>query len=737
MENRESLDIDVLRYVLMFKRQWKPASLIFAITVIISVIATRFIKPSYEASGKLLFRTPAFQVVEGQNAVELRTLVPATNPINNQIQLIFSTYFLEQIIEQLNLKDETGQRLSTDEIGKNLTLKIIGGTDVLRVNYYSYDPEKAAAIVNKVMSFYLENDILLNTSEAVATRDFFTNQIPKSRANVNLAALELRNFKQQNNIVDIAEETRSNVAIIGNLNNEINSVQAELEDFKAQSDTLRQQINMNSEEGLLVTSISQSPAIQELLNKLQEIDIDLATERGRFLDDHPIIIRLEEKKAMLRNVLEQEIEKNIGSQIQLDSQSLQIGVLKQNLIQNFLQSQVQYIGLSQRLASLNQSRSLYENRMRIIPQLSQKQHDLERKLELAESAYQTILRQIQDLQLAANKNTANGRIIAKALTPTYPISGKQRLFVLVGAMFGVFFATTTVFLIELRDSSLKTLKEITNIYKYTLLGIIPLSGKNFNSREVAKKSESSEVVVRDQPYSFASEMYQMTQANLRLLSSDKAIKTIVISSSVANEGTSTVSANLATTLGQLGKKVLLVDANMRISSQHSFWKLPNLTGLSELLVSEAKLHNVSYQVMPNIDVLTAGRRPPNPLALIDSKRMAALIEEFSTQYDYVIIDTPPLLIGADALTLSQMTDGILLVARPGVVDYSGANAVREMLKSPKYNVLGLLVNGVIEQNESSNYFYRAQEYYQRKAEGKRNEAGVRKYGTAQDLMIEE
>jgi capsular exopolysaccharide synthesis family protein len=276
-------------------------------------------------------------------------------------------------------------------------------------------------------------------------------------------------------------------------------------------------------------------------------------------------------------------------------------------------------------------------------------------------------------------------------------------------MFGLFLATTTVLFLSMRDRSLKTLKEVRDVFGYTLLGIIPLSVKKLRR----DSNVEPKIAVRDTPYSLTSEMYRMIQANLKFLSSDKVLKTIVVTSAVPKEGKSTVSANLAAAIAQLGRQVLLIDADMRVPSQHHLWQISNALGLSEVLVGQAEFDVAVSKVMDNLDVLTAGVRPPNPLALLDSKRMASLIENFSSlhNYDFVIIDAPPLLLAADALTLSQMTDGILLVARPGVIDSNSASAAQEMLHRSSHNVLGLVVNGVIDKNESSSYFSYAKEYF--------------------------
>ncbi|MEH2050350.1 GumC family protein [Nostoc sp.] len=722
MESRESIDLDLNHYLLILKRWWLPATAIFVATVMLSAVATQFMKPSYEAEGKLLFKLPSFKVAgtnlspgssEGGDSGDLKPLVATQNPISSQIEVISSPTLLQQTIDKLQLKDNEGEPLEIKALQKSLTLKIVGGTDVLRISYSSPDPEEAAAVVNTIMNLYLDNDILTNRSEAGATRQFMAKQLPKTQAAVNNAEVALRIFKQKHQIADLSEETKSAVATIGNLDNEMNTVKAQLDEVNAQTNELRQKVELNSREAIAVSALSQSPAVQGVLTQLQETERQLAIERSRFLDDNPVVINLEAKKASLKSLLQQQVGQTVGSQTQVPQGQLQIGELRQSLIQNFLQSEIQRLGLTQRLSSLYNSRASYEQRMKLIPQLVQNQRELERKVEVAESTYQTLLKKVQELQLVENTNTATSRIIARALVPKDPVLTKKIIVLVLGVMFGLFFATTTVLFLAMRDKSLKTLKEVRDVFRYTLLGIIPLSVKKVRSGYSNAESISQKIAVRDTPYSLTSEMYRMIQANLKFLSSDKVLKIIVVTSAVPKEGKSTVSANLAAAIAQLGRQVLLIDADMRIPSQHHLWQQTNAVGLSEVLVGQAEFDMAVSKVMDNLDVLTAGVRPPNPLALLDSKRMASLIENVSSQYnyDFVIIDAPPLLLAADALTLSQMTDGILLVARPGVIDSNSAAAAQEMLERSSHNVLGLVVNGIIDKNESNSYLNHAKEYF--------------------------
>ncbi|KAB8331467.1 polysaccharide biosynthesis tyrosine autokinase [Scytonema tolypothrichoides VB-61278] len=720
MQSRESIDLDLGRYFSTLKRRWLPAVSIFAATVTLSALSTTLLKPSYEAQGKLLFKSPSFNIVgsnllpsisEGGETGDLRSLVSTQNPISSQIEVISSPTLLQRTINELQLKNKKGELLKTEELEKALTLKIVGGTDVLQITYKSRNPEEAAAVVNKIMNLYLENDILTSRSEAESTRQFMAMQLPKTQAAVHQAEVELRIFKQKNNVVDLSEEAKTAVANIGNLDSQIDNLKAELDQVTAQTNELGQKVGLNFQQASAVSALSQSPAVQGVLTQLQDTQRQLAVQRSRFVDNNPTIVDLEAKKANLQTLLQKQIEQTVGSQAKVPSKLLQIGELKQSLIKDFLQSEIQRVALAQKLASLYNSRTAYEQRTKVIPQLVQNQRELEQKLQVAQSTYQTLLKKVQELQVAKNKNTANARIIATALLPEKPIGGSKPIILVIGVMFGAFLSTSTVLFLELRDRSLKTLKEVREVFGYTLLGVVPLSASKVRSRHRDLESTTPEIAVRDKPHSLTSEIYRMIQANLKFLSSDKVLKTIVVTSAVPKEGKSTVSANLAAAIAQLGRKVLLIDADMRLPSQHHLWQLTNAVGLSEVLVGQTQSSTAASKVMNNLDVLTAGVRPPNPLALLDSKRMASLIEGFSSEYDFVIIDAPPLLLAADALTLSQMTDGILLVARPGVIDSNSANTAQEMLERSGQNVLGLVVNGIIEKNESSSYFSHAKEYF--------------------------
>ncbi|MBW4450537.1 MAG: polysaccharide biosynthesis tyrosine autokinase [Spirirestis rafaelensis WJT71-NPBG6] len=370
-------------------------------------------------------------------------------------------------------------------------------------------------------------------------------------------------------------------------------------------------------------------------------------------------------------------------------------------------AEAQRVGIERQIITLSQQSKIYTQRASSLPQLEQFQRELERKLKAAQTTYEILLTKVQEISVAENQKIPNARVISYALIPDQPAGPRKALFIVGGAGFGLFLGIIAAFSLDLMDRSVKTVKEAKEVMRYTLLGIIPglsRNGKNHYSVTGIDRP-LPKIIGRDIPHFPFGDAYQILQANLKFLCSDKPLRSIVVSSSVAKEGKSEVAANLAVAMAQIGRRVLLVDADMRHPIQHHIWELTNAVGLSNLIVNQVSLNAAVLEVMPNLYVLPSGVLPPNPMALLDSQRMATLISNFTRDYDFVIFDTPALSGTADAAVLSNLTDGILLVVRPGVVNLDSANAAKEFLTQSGQKVLGIVINGVNVKREPDSYFY--------------------------------
>ena len=391
--------------------------------------------------------------------------------------------------------------------------------------------------------------------------------------------------------------------------------------------------------------------------------------------------------------------------------NLQLGDLQQGLISDFVRLEVQRIGLGQRLGELLNAKESLQGRSSRLPELEQTQRVLERRLSVAQTTYETLLTSLQEVQVAENQSVGNAQIISEAVVPGRPIAPNKKLNMAAGGVVGILLAVAAAFLIDFSDRSIKTIKDARRIFGYPLLGIIPAFDRTINQRsgstEEAEEDESRmpRVVVIDTPQSPISSAFQMLQANLNVLNGDTSLRTLVISSTASGEGKSEVAANLAAAAAQAGQRVLLVDADLRNPSQHHFWNLANMVGLSNALVAQTPLKQAIHPLLPNLHILTAGVIPPNTIALLSSQRMEQLLQAARGRYSLVILDTPALAGAADAVTLGKISDGLLLVVRPGKIDSVQAKYAKELMAQSGQTVLGMVANGVIVKNEPESYFY--------------------------------
>ncbi|WP_432354349.1 CpsD/CapB family tyrosine-protein kinase [Sporosarcina sp. A2] len=229
----------------------------------------------------------------------------------------------------------------------------------------------------------------------------------------------------------------------------------------------------------------------------------------------------------------------------------------------------------------------------------------------------------------------------------------------------------------------------------------------FKKKRKPLQSAARKLITIDSPMSVISEQFRTVRTNIHFSTADQELKTIVISSSTPNEGKSTCAANISVVFAQEGKRVLLIDADMRKPTMHHTFQVSNRAGLSTVLTRQGALEDVLHETqMENLHVMPCGPIPPNPAELIGSKMMKTLIEELKQKYDLIIFDTPPLLSVADAQILSNECDGTILVVNTGATEKDSAVKAKDTLQSANARILGVVMNNY--KLAKDNYYY---QYY--------------------------
>ena len=212
-------------------------------------------------------------------------------------------------------------------------------------------------------------------------------------------------------------------------------------------------------------------------------------------------------------------------------------------------------------------------------------------------------------------------------------------------------------------------------------------------------------IVEKEPKSIAAESYRTLRTNIQYSSFDKEYKVIVITSSEPGEGKSTTAGNLALCMAQGDKKVILVDCDLRRPSIHKKFKVSNLAGLSDVIIGKSDLSKVMHRYNKNLVLLTSGKIPPNPSEMLSSKSMENLLEKLRENFDYVILDSPPVQAVTDSQILSTKADGTILVVRAERTKKESVNNAINLLKKVNANIIGTVLNGTDLSRNKYQYYY--------------------------------
>jgi capsular exopolysaccharide synthesis family protein len=715
MESKEHFieEIDLQRYWLVLKRRWLPASGVLLASLAVALFSAASQEPVYVAYGKLHLRTdrtPSLTGI-GESLGDLQSLTADGNPLDTQAEMVTSLPILEDTIRTLNLRDEAGELVDPKDIREGITVEADEDTDILHIAYESGQPELSAAVVNQVMQSYIAYNIQTNRAEVRAARQFLERELPKSEQEVQRLSKTLQRFNENNRIVDLDAEASVTVNAIANIDSQIRDSQTRLVELESRVSELKKQLNIPLEDALTLTALSQSESVQKIFDQWQTLQTELASARTRYTAQHPTVRALERQEASLKTLLQQRIREVAGASLPVSSGTLQLPPLKQNLAEALVQAEIDRIGAFNQLASLTSTRDAYVNWADVFPKLETTQLDLQQQLSHARNTYETLLQRLQEVRLTENQKMGSARVLETASIPSEAMITGTDAYLQLGGIVGLFLGIAVAFFLDLIDRSIKTVKDAERVFNCTTLGLIPYFEVKTSAHAPDLTLEglpSPRIVTPQSLYPMISGSYQMLQANLRFISSDTKIQSIVVSSSIAGEGKSEVCANLAASIAQTDRRVLLIDADMRTPRQHHLWNVINAIGLSHVLVGEGRVKDAVLPINENLFLMTAGVVPPNPLALLDSERMAALIALFSKRFDYIILDTPPLAGTADAAVIGNLANGILMVMRPRLVTYDSALAANKLLTRSGATLLGLVANGVDMKTESSEYTYNAQ-----------------------------
>ena len=314
------------------------------------------------------------------------------------------------------------------------------------------------------------------------------------------------------------------------------------------------------------------------------------------------------------------------------------------------------------------------------------QNQQQSSLALYQQIYSTLLSNYEAVRLARLQNTPNVVQVEQAMPASLPVQPRPVTNTLLGSVLGLIFLGSVAFIIEYLDDTLKTPSDITSLLGLPIVGYVAATSELADSPEMP--------YVATNPRSPISEAFRGLRTNLEFASVDRPLNTILVTSPGPSEGKTTVAANLAVTIAQGNKRVILVDADLRRPRVHRAMGMTNHIGLSEAFRGQSEVRDVArYSKIKDLAVITSGSLPPNPAELLGSKKMGEILSKLEESASTVIIDSPPFVV-ADASVLAAKVDGVVLVIQPGRTHAEEALEILEQLNRAGARVVGVVLNRI-------------------------------------------
>jgi succinoglycan biosynthesis transport protein ExoP len=602
---------------------------------------------------------------------------------DSQIQVLKSPEILGSIIQQLHTSYPD---INYDSLLQALTINRLGETKIIDVRYTSNDTNKIKVVLDKISQEYLDYSREKRQTKLRQGIKFVEKELPFIQNRVDHIQKELQIFRQKNRFNDPNTEAERISTQITTLSEKRQTVDLQL----AQA---RDNIALLQGEDGKIAALTNAPLYQQLLLQVRQLETQIATESTRLQEENPSIQGLKEKRDSLLPLLNLEAQRVLVikfAELQTQFQTLE--------------------GQSQEMARVQQE---LEQKRKELPMLARRYTELQRKLQVATESLNRFLNTRETLQIQISQTELGWQLLQAPIQPNNPISSSN----IKGGLLGGLAASIAVgigvaLLIEKVDKSYHSVDSLKENVKLPLLGNLPFEKQLQSSQSRIRKSGTpivrvpnlltdgipGSVATQDKDYRKYSpkflEALRVLYTNIQLLSSDRQIRSVVISSAIAGDGKSTVAFHLAQIATAMGQRVLLVDADLRQPTIHTLSDLNNKWGLSNLITTNLPMGEVIRELpsMNQLSVITAGPIPPDPTKLLSSEKMKRLMTDFHNSFDFVIYDAPPLVGLADASLIAPHTDGILLVVKIDKTESGVIQRALDRLTISRINALGMVAN---------------------------------------------
>ncbi|MBN2721537.1 MAG: polysaccharide biosynthesis tyrosine autokinase [Campylobacterales bacterium] len=510
---------------------------------------------------------------------------------------------------------------------------------IVKITFEDNIPQRGVDIVNNLVKLYFEQKLGSQREEVEKKLKFVNEQLAVTHDNLSQSQVEIKDFKQANTIATIPNSASTLLTTLVDIDTQIAQADMKL-------NVLKGLLNSKNTSSISIDALGMSGAsMTSAITALQQKSAARQALLAEYTPKHPDVVKLSDEI----HSLESSIRGSIASL---------------------------YSSTQKQKSDLIATKNKYEGSLSGMPSKELGLMNLSRNFQVSEKMYSYLLEKKAEFEIMNAATISKNRILDNAILYPHPIKPKRSLIAMVGLILGLVIGMFAAFLMEFFNNKIITPEDVERITDIPMYGVVP-----------ENQAEETAFI----------ESLNMIRTNMEFISTGGNSKVIMISSNIPEEGKTTIAAHLARTLAKGNKKVVLLDLDMRKSKL--LREFPNVNvkeGVSSILIGKAAMNDALIHIAENLDVIFAGKIPPNPSELLLSPAIEKIVNELKNSYDYVIIDTAPIGLVTDTMILlkKHIHDLFLVVMKSGYTDKSLLANFNKMAHKHHLHSVGLILNGV-------------------------------------------
>jgi capsular exopolysaccharide synthesis family protein len=681
----EEESLDIFKYISIILRRRYVIIAIALLSALFSIYRYSTSDKFYITTARLLFSPDLQDLTNDYRFFAYQ--MDKEKQLNTHLELLRSPTVLNMVAENI------GNNITSGVIGGGLTIKQ-GETngeknDIIELSYKNADPEMARDVLNELCRTYIEYRREVNSQEVSRLLSKLEVQIEKLQNELTSKENDLRYFKEENQMVQLSSETNITVSKLSEMELSLQKTNLEIIESRERQQQLKTQIS--NQELDIVQSMTFSDPFK---NRLSDLELQLNTLSAEYSPEHFKVKSIKEQIERLKDATVDSMSREAASQ------TLVKNPIRQSMVQEMINLTIETAAQETKRIAQEKIIEKLNAELLKLPQIEQRYIFLQRETESSIETLRILKSKFEETKIRKDSQESDLKVLEMAQTPTTPIRKVKFTIIIIGLLAGIMIGIAFAFGIEFLDQSLKDPLEVEKTLELPLLGIVPHIEAD---QELFEQKDLTKNIL---------EPFRALRANLKHIATTHRLKTFIICSAVKGEGKTTLSANLSITFAMDGKKVILIDADLRRSQMHTLFNIPKKTGLADYLLGIATVDEIMKPTkFENLYIITSGERPSNPAELLGTWRFDTLVQELRDRGDIVIFDSPALLPVSDTITMAPKMDGCLVVVRTLWTPIKAARQAKNQLKRIGCRIFGGILNGVVHSKGYYPYYYGYYGYY--------------------------